>query len=395
MQRLMILIGLQAYALALAALQFFNGVRTDEAKYLLNIPYPHPPLGRSILSLLDGWSGQEIFWRIVLASLVVHAVWLVIDLVKGCNRKTVVAIAVAWLLCASVVYQAGTVMMAPLTALQALVFVWLLLRDRAPDGNAVGLMGLFWLASLFTAYQAALFFPLVWAVLMRANVSFNRKALLWGIPVVLLCLYTLTNPLVAASMISHAGKDVAQTLSHRFAETLLIIGLGGSMVLCFTGTVGMVRERSWGLIGSLFLVTAYVVLSRYYYYAILFTPLFVAGTALFLRRYQMVAVHVLLAVPLCTALLWSMHSPIINRDHASAVMNAIEDRGLDGPILISGYFGHQWQYRSRSPVLRYNPSLLGDAQAVICTGPCEIGIADDGRFTVLDGLPMTVWVKNE
>ena len=77
MQVLITVAGLEVYALALAFLQAMSGVRTDEAKYLLNIPYPHPPAARFVLGLTDGWAYQEIFWRIVFATLLVQAVFLV------------------------------------------------------------------------------------------------------------------------------------------------------------------------------------------------------------------------------------------------------------------------------------------------------------------------------
>jgi len=46
MRKLIAAVALQIYALLLAGVQLLGGVRTDEAKYLLNIPYPHPPLAR-------------------------------------------------------------------------------------------------------------------------------------------------------------------------------------------------------------------------------------------------------------------------------------------------------------------------------------------------------------
>ena len=53
MRRLTFILPLQAWAILLAFVQTLGGgVRTDEAKYLLNIPYPQPPLARWIL----GWT---------------------------------------------------------------------------------------------------------------------------------------------------------------------------------------------------------------------------------------------------------------------------------------------------------------------------------------------------
>ena len=77
MRRALIIIGLEGYALALAWIQSLGGVRTDEAKYLLDIPYPHPPLMRWVLNLTEGFTYQEMLWRMIFATLLVQAVWLV------------------------------------------------------------------------------------------------------------------------------------------------------------------------------------------------------------------------------------------------------------------------------------------------------------------------------
>ena len=77
MFRFLIIIGLQMYALLLAWMQSLGGIHTDEAKYLLDIPYPHPPLVRWMVSQTELYVHQEMLWRVVFATLMVQAVFLV------------------------------------------------------------------------------------------------------------------------------------------------------------------------------------------------------------------------------------------------------------------------------------------------------------------------------
>ena len=69
MQRILIILLLEGYAILLAGMQGVAGVRTDEAKYLLNIPYPHPPFARWIIGQTEWMTYQEMFWRIVFATI--------------------------------------------------------------------------------------------------------------------------------------------------------------------------------------------------------------------------------------------------------------------------------------------------------------------------------------
>ncbi len=390
MRRLIAVIGLQLYAVALALWQVHIGVRTDEAKYLLDIPYPHPPAARFVFSLLDGWQHQELFWRIVLATLLVQAVWLVIACVKGSSRFVAIAAALSWISSTAVLLQAGTVMMAPLTAVQGLVFVWLSLRASDSRGYA-GVIALFWLLSLFTAYQAVLFAPLVWVTLGRTGVSFSRKAAYIGIPIALLGLYTLTNPLAAASMVSHAGNGADPLLSDRLTGLLRLWMIGGGIVASIAGTAGLFVRPRFGTLMSFLLVSAYIFLSPADYYAILFTPLCVAGVILLLQTAGRVALPLGFLMPvglLCSLLLVAWPQPGV----VSLMMKAIDATDGSGYVLISGTFGHDWQYASMTPVLRYDPSRLDGARAVVCRISCT-EMRDQPQWVQLLNVPVETWVR--
>jgi hypothetical protein len=344
-------------------------VRTDEAKYLLDIPYPHPPLARFILSTLDGWYYQEFFWRFVFATLLIQAVWLLLRLVHDLRPSARMAVGASWLLGSAIIYQAATVMMAPLTALETLLFVYLLLRDD--DHESTGFLALLWLASLFTAYQAALFAPLVWGLLRRSKSSISLQLSAFFIPILLLALYTLTNPLVVASMTVQAHKNVSDTIAMRLTESLRVWALGGSIFLSAIGTYGIIRSKSFALIGSFLLVTAYILLGRFDYYAILFTPLFLAGLIVLLRRRLFSPLLTTLGTIVGTILIVLSDPLLTPPSDAASVMQQVTSAGATGPILISGYFGHEWEYQSNGmEVLRYESSLLGSAHTVICLSKC-------------------------
>lgn len=390
MRRLISFIGLQAYALTLAWWQFSIGVRTDEAKYLLDIPYPHPPFARWTINLTEQWSGHELFWRIVFATLLVQAVWLVIDLVRDLRPFQRAATVIAYLSSAAVLYQAGTVMMAPLTALQMLVFVWLLLRGKDNSAHAA-LIGLFWLASLFTAYQAVLFAPLVAAVVLALRIPLWKKGMLFAAPVALLALYTLTNPLALASMVNHGAKDASQTLPFHLTETLWIWAIGGSGLYSILGTAGLIMKPRWGIIGSFVLVTAYIFLSRYDYYAILFTPLLASGFTVFMMRFPRLALPVALLLPVGTLLI--LHGRPPQTVSAHLPQQVLESAGdIQGDILISGSFGHEWQFATSSLIKRYDETLLPQAGLVVCLAACP-DMTRQPQWMQLPALPVDVWMK--
>lgn len=393
MRRLLTIIGLEVYAVFLAIHQLSIGVRTDEAKYLLNIPYPHPPFARFIISLFDGWQYHEIAWRIIFATLVIQSVWFFYDLVKHEKRSLQIAIMGSWLLSSAVILQSGTVMMAVLTALQAVVLIWVFLRRESAEPHVVAL---FWLTSLFTAYQAVLFGPLVLAIFLRSRIGIARSLLLVGAPVFLLFLYTLINPFVPASMFNHVEKDATETLLQHTVGAMQLWLLGGSIVLSIVGTIGLCIRPKAGLLLSIILIFSYVFLSRYDYYAILFTPFFVAGTLLFLRRFPLYASMFLLSMPFGLAsVLWYM--PPSPTSGVAQVFAAIEEHSKNPSvsqdvIFISGSFGHDWQYRTKRTVLRYQPDAIDTAYAVICLHSCE-EMNQQAAWQRLDDVPVEVWMR--
>ncbi len=386
----MILIGLEAYAVLLAWLQ--GGIRTDEAKYLLSIPYPHPPLARWFLSLFDGFTWQAGVARILFASLVVQAVRIVWKMAGGMPRLSRYALAAAWLFSWGVLSQAGAVMMAPLTALQGLLFLWLSIRDDDATPFA-GVIALFWMASLFTAYQAALFFPIVLAILWKTKLPAWQRLALFFVPVFLLGLYTFTNPFALASMLNQAGKDGALSLAGRATAFAWLWFAAGSGALSVAGMAGLFFSKRRAIIVSFLLVCGYIFVGFHGYYGIILVPFFAVGLADALRAWPRLTAPFATCFLVGTCALLFFHLRLPSASVAHVTMREIEQRGRQGDVLIQGSFGHEWQYESPYPVLKYGEWLLENARAVVClkADACEVRGAEG--FEKMEGMPVEVWVR--
>jgi len=389
----LVTLGLQIYAFLLAWVQSIGGVRTDEAKYLLNIPYPQPPLVRWVLHLSDGWIVQEWLWRILFASLLVHAVWFVWDTTRTLPRRFQLFLCAGWLFSAGTVLWGGAIIMAPLTAVQGLLLVWLFFRPAWHQKSLFAFcIGILWLISLYTAYQAVLYMPLVFLLLFSHRRSLVEVVAYGCIPIGLIFLYALTNPLILASFVNAGTENVDIPLWWWVYFLLRTFCTGGSMVLSVLGLAGMVRHRQWGFLGSLFLVSFFIFISFRDYYDIFFLPLFVGGGILLLQRWQTLpllpAYIILFGVTAIT--FWAL-PPVLYPSKARIVLDNLEQKGVVGELLIHGSFGHQWQYESSWPVRKYRPEFLRNAGAVICLNPCN-RIPDSWQR--VPGLPVEVWIPH-
>ena len=414
---------LELFAIVLANWQALGGIRTDEAKYLLNIPYPHPPLMRWIFSMTEslapvGSGFQEMLWRLLLATLLVQAVWLVWDMTspdrsggasKG-HMEDRMMVCAGWLLSAAVLTQAGTIAMAPIMAVQALALLWLRTRPVIV-GRFPAWIGLGWLATVFTSYTGVLLFPLAWDALRRAKISRGETAVYVFGPVALLALYTLTNPLIPAIMLVHGNEGTGtgfatQTLG--FARLWLI---GGSAVASAVGTWGIVTGRDRPLLFSALLVSAYVFFSiTPWYYAILFAPLFVGGLRnVFHERRHPHAFPLLSCLLFSSAIIVWFWQPQRAAGPARETMQAIAalqdsdepvppfealngSRAEAGTVLIAGSFGHEWQYESRGAIRRYRLELVKDATAIVCLNACD-PMFDTSGWRRVPGVPAETWVR--
>lgn len=387
--------GLLLLGLALAALHVGQGVTTDEAKYLLNIPYPHPPLARSVIGFTRWVWGQQIVWRIILACLLLLATELVRSFAPAREKGAAVLLGGVWVLSASVFVSAGQILLAPVTALQMLLFCYWLLKGEELE-RMVGWVALAWLASLFTAYQAILFFPVVATVFWRMRLPLWKILIALTGPVLLLVLYTATNPLAFVSMVTAGGQNLGGSGSAiaalRGVAWLWVIG--GSFVLSILGTIGMFASRRWPLILSFFLVSCFLLLSYRPYYGILFAPLFIAGlasTPALMRRTG----ALLLCSLVCALILVPLSFPRQGISPVSAVYAATEKAGIPAgaTAVISGSFGHQWQYGpyvARRMVR--NLQLIDSARVAVCLTDCPDIRGREG-WEQLPGVSVETWIR--
>lgn len=391
-----LLIGVYGIALALIQMSA-GGVRTDEAKYLLNIPYPQPPLARFLLSLTESLPIQEALWRIVFALLLTESVFLVWDISRELPQKVRLFLAGAWLFSAALVLQAGSILMSTLTGVQALAIVWFWFRsEKSPlSPAALFFLSLLWLASLFTAYQIVLFLPLVIVIYHQSGLPRWQKAMYAFLPVAAVFAYALTNPFILGSFINAGSENLDIPLSWWLWFLAREWITGGSLVLSLLGFAGLLLVRRWGLILSFLLVSAFVFLSFRDYYDLYFTPLFIAGAILLFRARPSLRVPlepllaVLVAATCVTAFLLP---PVIPAGPARQTIRLIQKQAGSGSILIAGPFGHQWQYESRFPIRRYTSEFLPGAQAAICLHVCR-GIESAGSFARLAEAEGEVWVR--
>ena len=348
-------------AVAFAALQYAAGVRTDEAKYLLNIPYPHPPLVRTLLGFTDGFMGQETVWRLAFALLLTGAgLWM-------SHRQRHVRMLV-WLSIPAVFLQAGSVMMAPLVAVQAVMFL-VLLKQHARSSSAAE-VGLLWLMTLLTSYQGLLLFPLVVALLWRAEGSHTKRIAAFVLPVAVLMLYTVSHPLSAASFLLQAGKDADLGASERLIRLLRLWVLGMGAIGAPLVLWALLWKRPSAVMATFALFTVYVLVGSFEYYAVFFAPFVLWALDAIEHRRVRAWGSLLVVTGVLTGITLSGFPPLST---TRSTMDAIRTAApLHITALhIAGSFGHEWQYESGVPVSRYRATGAEDVGTVVlCRTEC-------------------------
>ena len=388
---------LELYALLLVLLVMPGGVKTDEAKYLLSIPYPHPPVIRQILSAMKSFPYQEFLARLIFSSIVVQSVWFIRDLGVVLSRPRRAALVSGWLFSAAVILQSGTVMLTTLTAVFGLIFLWLAMTPSEPDQSTSPFIGLLWLFGLFSAFQTVLYFPLVWSAQVSARASRTKALIYVGVPILLLGLYSLTNPLVPASILKLSGQDSALPASLRFQNAGWIWLIAGSGVGSLIGSWGLIIGGRRDLQLSALVLGVYFFISSAQYYAILFTPLLIGGVFILLRQRKIFPALFISLQAVTAVILTVLFLPPFQVSDARKVMEKLRARGSAGLILIDGVFGHEWQYESRVPVRRYSPELSSDVEdlagAIVCTKKTGEEQIDTEKWVRIENQPMEVWVR--
>ncbi len=386
---------LEAYAFLLASMQMLSGVRTDEAKYLLSIPYPHPPFVRTLMEWTSWLTFHEFFWRLVFATIAIQSVWLLFDLGAVLTRQRRLCLAASWLLSASVVLQSGSIVLVVCTAVFGLLFLWIALHPDTPVQPII--IACMWFAALFTAYQSVLYAPLVFSALLNIRMHRIRAMGYFFVPIILLSLYTLINPHVLLTMSKVSTQDSVIPFFDRLSNIGWIWIFAGSGMASIAGTLGLLTSVRWDLVASFGLVMGFIILTSQHYYAILLTPLLMGGLYLLLCKRRLQPFPFMCAQGIVMLALVISTLPLIRPTSAREVMRQLKVQGITGPVLMDGYFGHEWQYESHVPILRFSQELSREAeeeaQAFVClrTG-CEEDI-DVDEWVRLQEVPLQVWIR--
>ncbi len=389
---------LELLAVAFANWHQYLGLQTDEAKYLLNIPYPHPPLIRTVMSMTEFIPFQELFWRLAFATILVQLVWLVWDMGKDLGHREQVILCGAYFSCTAFLLYAGTVMLSPVFVMFAIAFLWLRSRKEIAQKHW-GLIGLLWLCCVFSVFQGVLLAPLAWNVLRRGAGS-TRATWMTLVPLALLGLHVLGSPLTIATLMIHGDQGITGSVFERLSGSLTLLAVGGGGIGTIAGILGLLKKRSPDLLTTAFLVLAYTTLSvPFPFYAILWTPLLLAGIHDLLRTREFKEhIPLLPAFALSGAILAFVMRPVTPHTEATDTMNMVIPqmahctRAESCSVMISGNFGHQWQHASPYPVLRYVPARAADAAAVVCLSACE-PMFNTAGWKRLENTPVEAWVR--
>jgi hypothetical protein len=325
--------------------------------------------------------------------------------------------------------QAGTIMMATVTAFQGLLFVWLMYRGEAQGPSAkyqvpkffrhawnlaLGTwnffrgqqdheksewyafwVGILWFASLFTAYQIVLFLPIVIAVFAGLPVSRNKRIFYFVAPVIALVLYTVGSPLIIASFAIQGSKDASASVLMRLVHMGWLWVLAGSIFGAILGVWGILRSKSWALILTFILMSLAMCMAWQQYYGILFSPLLVAGLLHFFHHQKLKSFPYSPLIVFATAVIVGITPPWTTTAVSREVVSDVEQHATQsGALMIYGFFGHDWQYEStHRPVRRYIPQEFAHASALVCTNNCD-AIRKEGMWLVTDH-PVEVWVRHK
>jgi hypothetical protein len=389
---------LEICAIAFAQWHTYLGLQTDEAKYLLNIPYPHPPLLRSVMGATAGIPGHEWIWRFIWASILIQALWLIWDMTRQCKEHERIIVMAAW--CSSTAFLLGTgsIYLSGAFAVFGVILLWLRTRPALCDRH-IWIIAMGWMACVFSVFQGLLLAPLMVDVLRRAGLDVRRALIVTALPIVLLGLYVAGSPLVIATLLIHGEQGAADgTVLTRLGGTLWLWMMGGGLIGSIMGTYGIIRSKDYALMTCAALVLLYTTLSLPFpFYALLWTPLFMEGVHIALKHHRLPHHAPILPVMVLSSLiLVGLRLPSPERT-AEETMRTLHVKPCDAtdacePILIAGNFGHQWQYYAPRPVQRYRADAAAHASAIICLGPCQPMFITAG-WKHVEASPVEAWVR--
>jgi hypothetical protein len=396
MRRTILIIGIfELIALGIALLGMRMGLHSDEAKDLLEIPYPLPLAIHWFLSLGASLTLHEFLLRFLLASVTVQAGWLLWDLGAVLPLERQMALVGTWLLSAALITQGGALMPVTIAATFGLVFVWIALHPEGTSHCRGPCIGILWLLSLFISYQCLLFAPLVWSGLRSNRTQLRESIVYFCIPILLLAVHLLGHPLAIDNVMHSATQDLPLPTGTRLLFAMKIFLFAGGYVASVIGLWGILTGGRRDLLLSLILILLFIFLSSQPLYAILLLPLLTGGLFLLFCRRKVPPRGFLLLQAVATTIVIIISPPTKNLNIARETIASLHAQGITGMILIDGPYGDEWQYESPEAVRTFSQELSTNiekqAAVLICTKKsCEDDI-DTDIWKPLPGLP--AWVK--
>ena len=394
--RRLILFSSVLLALLLSIYHVQLGVHTDEAKYLLGIPYPHPPLFQFLLSSIDGWAFQEQFLRLLFAFALLSGSWIVWQLSDARYGKARFILVMSYFLAPSVLLYSGTVFMSVLTSIEFLLFLYLYDKSQKQPGAAwiPCVTGFLWLVTLSTALQGVLIAPLVF-VILRRTLPGAKGMLIWLLPILVFFAMLGANPLSLASFAVNPGHLFSTQWRDFIGEALKVWLVAGGF-LSILGTFALLLRRDIPVLLSFAILCGYILASPQPYYAVLPVPFLVFGCTRILdilEKYQ----RIFSCITVCSTLIILYHfAPSTSEFRVRSFLGHLPANVLQssGVLMISGYFGHDWQYESSLPVRKFSQSALNDAIAVICIDHCKNSVTEDSHWKKFSDVPFPVYIRS-
>ncbi len=380
---------------------------TDPAKYALNIPVPHPPLGRWISLASQALFGSTIL-AVRLPTLLADlgAAWILFALVLKRGRATSLLLLAPILLHAASVTWTGQGFQTSFLALGfALIVYGLGARERVSLRFLVG----GYLLAVWSQIQGVLLLPLVSYALWRAWQERPEAPSRWqvgGTAILLLAhtgLVTLwlgTNPFALADAVDLAKRSEAVGWARLVwvwrGEGTRLIGSAAILALGAWWTEGRPKKETLAYLATIALFAAYLYKNPAPYYVSYALPLAIWGVLKLQDAKRPVIVAAATLVGILAGfdlhLLWRpLTETAPQRTSADIATLRSLATGTSTP-LVAGDYGYDWNYLLGTTFIRFprDPQVQASARTVFVFLP-ETLSQEERAF--LDGFTTSTTVR--
>ncbi len=382
-----LMVGWTALVVAFFAWSVSRGIlSTDPAKYALNIPVPHPPLGRWISLASQALFGSTIL-AVRLPTLLADlgAAWLLFGLILKRGRLPSFLLLAPVLLHAASVSWTGQGFQTSFLALGlALIIYSFTSRERV----SLPLLAGGYLLAIWSQIQGLLLFPLVGWALWRAwqerpgmpdRWEVAGTAALVAAHTGLVILWLGTNPFALADAIDLAKRSEATgwaRLAWVWSGECARLILGAAILGVATWrTERRPNAETVAYLITLFLFTAYLYKNPAPYYVSYALPLAVWGVLkLQEAKRTVIAVGAILVAILAGLDLWMLWKPLTattpQRTSADLAQLRAFTNSTPAPM-VAGDYGYDWNYLLGTTFIRFpqDPQLQASAKTVFVFNP--------------------------